>query len=80
MPKLRRISGKNLLQILLAEGFLKIRQKGSHARLVMKVGKVAYFITIPLHEELDRGTLKSILRSLERCFSDDKLKKIFYTR
>ncbi|MCX6717860.1 MAG: type II toxin-antitoxin system HicA family toxin [Candidatus Taylorbacteria bacterium] len=80
MPKLRRISGKNLVKLLLAEGFSEVRQKGSHIRMVMKVASITYYLTIPLHEELDRGTLKSIMRSLERCFSADILKKIFYTK
>lgn len=56
-----------------------MRQKGSHARLAIKKSDVFYYITIPLHEELDRGTPKSIIRSLERCFDADKLKQLFYT-
>jgi len=79
MPKLRVISGKVLMKILLAEGFVEIRQKGSHARLVLKASDSAHYITIPLHDEIVRGTFKSIIRSLQRCFSEDKLKELFYT-
>lgn len=79
MPKLRRISGRILVSILLAEGFVKVRQKGSHVRLVKRVANETYFLTVPLHPELDRGTLKAILRSLERCVSVEKLRQLFYT-
>jgi predicted RNA binding protein YcfA (HicA-like mRNA interferase family) len=80
MPKLRRISGKNLVKLLLIEGFAEVRQKGSHIRMIIKKVDASYYLTIPLHDELDRGTLKSIMRSLERCFTADILKKIFYTK
>lgn len=80
MPKLRVISGKKIVQILLAEGFVKIRQKGSHTRLVIKIENIFYYITVPLHEELDKGTLKSIIKSLRRCFSEEKLVELFYIK
>lgn len=80
MPKLRVISGKRIIQILLAERFIKIRQKGSHTRLVIKNENTFNYITIPLHEELDKGTLKSITKSLRRCFSEEKLIELFYTK
>ena len=78
MPKLRRISGKELVKILLNEGFLELRQKGSHVRLVVETRDSSHYITVPLHDELDRGTLKSIIRSLQNCFSEEKIKKLFY--
>lgn len=80
MPKLRVISGKKIVQILFTEGFVKIRQKGSHMRLAIKIENTFHYITVPLHEELDKGTLKSIIKSLRRCFSEDKLVKLFYTK
>ncbi len=80
MPKLRRISGKELVRILLSEGFSEIRQIGSHVRLVKKVTTTSHYITVPLHSELDRGTFKSIIRSLERCFDEEKIKRLFYTQ
>jgi len=59
MPKLPRISGNDLLKILTKHfGFRSLRQKGSHITLTND--KV--FITIPLHPELDTGTLNAILK------------------
>lgn len=57
--KLPVISGFELLKILTKNfGFQPLRQKGSHVTLT----NGAIFITIPLHPELDKGTLSSILK------------------
>ena len=43
-------------------GYTLLRQKGSHVRLVC-VGRPP--VTVPLHHELDRGTLRNIIRTVE---------------
>ena len=56
--KLPVISGKDLLKILYKHfGFRPIRQRGAHITITNDKA----FVTIPLHRELDLGTLKSIL-------------------
>jgi len=58
MPKLPVISGNDLIKILTKRfGFRVLRQKSSHVTLTNDI----CFITVPLHEELDRGTLNAIL-------------------
>ena len=60
--KLPRISGFELLKILSKHfGFRILRQKGSHVTITND----KTFLTIPLHKELDLGTLKSILEDAE---------------
>ncbi len=77
MPKLRVISGKDIIAILLKKHFSIVRQKGSHARLIhIPTGTE---VTIPLHREVDRGTLKSILRTIETCMNQKEIHEIFYT-
>ena len=78
MPKLIRIGGDDLLKILLKKGFVLVRQKSSHVRLVFQLGENKQFLTIPLHSELDRGTLKSIIRSVQKCLSKEEIIKLFY--
>lgn len=52
------ISGKEMIKILYKEfGFRPIRQRGDHVTITND--KV--FVTVPLHRELDIGTLKSVL-------------------
>jgi len=59
MPKLPRISGVEVIKILTKFfGFRTLRQRGSHVTLTND----SVFLTVPLHPELDRGTLLSILR------------------
>ena len=63
MPKLPRISGKEIIKALSKIGFEHIRTKGSHA-ILNKQDKQRGKITmpVPLHKELAKGTLKSIMR------------------
>ncbi|HLC39782.1 MAG TPA: type II toxin-antitoxin system HicA family toxin [archaeon] len=59
MAKLPIISGFELIKILTKYfGFRIIRQKGRHVTLTNDIA----FITIPLHNELAKGTLNSILK------------------
>jgi predicted RNA binding protein YcfA (HicA-like mRNA interferase family) len=61
--KLPVISGKDAIRALERAGFVAVRQKGSHIRLKKVTSETVIKITIPLHDTLDRGTLKSIIRS-----------------
>ena len=62
MVKLPRLSGHELIKILAQFDFKRIRQKGSHVMLIKetKQGKVG--CVVPLHDELETGTLLAILR------------------
>ncbi len=60
--KLPVISGKEVLKALERAGFVVVRQRGSHVRIKKVTSEKVIKITIPIHEALDRGTLKSILR------------------
>lgn len=63
MPKLPIVSGKEVIKALSKIGFQHIRTSGSHA-IINKEDKEKGKITIPvpLHKELAKGTLKSIMR------------------
>ena len=59
MAKLPRISGAEVIKILSKFfGFRALRQRGSHITLTND----SVFLTVPLHKDLDRGTLLAILR------------------
>jgi len=55
--KLPVISGERLIKILVKGGFTVRRQSGSH--VVLQKGFVVF--SVPLYEELKKGTLKAIL-------------------
>ena len=54
------ISGSACIAALAKLGYRHLRTKGSHARLEC-VGRAP--LTVPLHAELDRGTLRAILKA-----------------
>jgi predicted RNA binding protein YcfA (HicA-like mRNA interferase family) len=67
MAELPIISGDECVRLLAKFGYAVIRQKGSHVRLVC-TGRAP--VTVPLHSELARGTLRSILRTTELDVDD----------
>ena len=62
MNKLPRISGKELIKLLAKRGFQVARQKGSHVILKKETDAGTKAVVVPLHSEIDRGTLLEIIR------------------
>ncbi len=62
-PKPNLVSGRKLVKIFKKLGFEKIGQKGSHIK--MKNYTTGSVVIIPEHKELDRWTLKTILKQAE---------------
>jgi len=62
VPPLPVISGRECIDALKKLGYRELRQRGSHVRLVCE-GRSP--VTVPLHGTLDRGTLRSILRTAD---------------
>ena len=60
MSKLPRISGTNCIKALLKAGFITKRQEGSH--IVLRRENPFTQLVVPNHKELDRGTLRAIIR------------------
>lgn len=60
MSKLPVVSGADCVKALERIGFVVHRQRGSHIVLVRKEPPAQ--TTIPNHRELDRGTLRAIIR------------------
>ena len=60
MSKLPVISGRELVHALEKIGFHLDRQKGSH--MILYRADPPTTVTVPNHRELDRGTLRAILR------------------
>lgn len=62
MPKLRTLSGQQARAILEAQGFVLVRQRGSHMMLELQGATGTTLVPVPDHRELTRGTLSSIIR------------------
>ncbi|MFB3888354.1 MAG: type II toxin-antitoxin system HicA family toxin [Candidatus Bathyarchaeia archaeon] len=62
MPRIAPVSGRKVAKVLGKAGFQIVGQRESHIRLKKKVSDRVFIVVVPLHPELKRGTLKSILR------------------
>ncbi len=60
MTKLPRVSGKEVLKALGKIGYYVRDQKGSHVHLRHAIKPP---LTVPMHNELDRGTLNAIIKA-----------------
>jgi len=60
MSKLPRISGRECVKALERAGFLTKRQQSTH--IVLRRENPFAQVVVPDHRELDRGTLRAILR------------------
>jgi predicted RNA binding protein YcfA (HicA-like mRNA interferase family) len=80
MPKLKRLSGQQVVSILASLGFVQVSQRGSHIKLrrILSSGE-KQTLTIPAHSELDKGTLKAIYKQALRYVSENDLQPHFYS-
>jgi predicted RNA binding protein YcfA (HicA-like mRNA interferase family) len=62
MSRLPVISGSVCIKVLGKIGFVVDRQRGSHVILVREDPRMA--VCVPDHPELDRGTLRAIIRQV----------------
>ena len=63
MSKLPQVSGADVVRALQKLGFTVRRQHGSH--LILRRDDPFAQTVVPNHRQLDRGTLRAILRQVE---------------
>ena len=68
MSKLPQLSGQECVAILCRFGFRIVRQRGSH--IVLRRDNPFAQVIVPDHKELDRGTLRAIIRQAELSVED----------
>ena len=61
-PSLPVVSGRAVVRALTKAGFAEVSQRGSHIKLRNGEGRT---VIVPMHRELARGTLRSILRQAD---------------
>ena len=81
MPKLKVLSGKDIVKIFEEIGFNIDGQKGSHIKLKRKTeGERHQTLTIPNHSELDKGTITAIYNQSLKYIPESDLRKYFYIK
>ena len=79
MSKLRTLSGRDVIRIFVRFGFRVVSQRGSHVKLGRGLSDgTKQTLTVPIHEELDRGTLRAIFRQALRYVPEEELRPHFY--
>ena len=68
----RTFSGKDVVKALRRIGFIIDHQRGSH--IFMHNLEKNISVIVPLHKELKKGTLNSIIKKV--CITIDKLKEL----
>ncbi len=63
MSKLPSISGRACMKALERAGFVVRRQEGSH--VILRRAQPFGQLVVPDHKELDRGTLRAIIRQAD---------------
>ena len=79
-PKLKRLSGREVIRIFESFGFKTIKQTGSHVKL-RRIGRMdeKQTLTVPLHFEMSISTIKSIFRQASHYIPEEQLRRYFYT-
>ncbi len=62
MSKVPELSYVQIISALERDGWVKVRQKGSHIRLEKKLSDETVKITVPAHRPVKRSTLALILK------------------
>jgi predicted RNA binding protein YcfA (HicA-like mRNA interferase family) len=79
MPKLKRLSGSEVVSIFQQFGFSILSQRGSHIKLRrLSPTREKQTLTGPNHRQLDSGTCHAIFRQGSKYVSPEDLRPHFY--
>ena len=61
MAKLPHLSGREVIKVLKKAGFVEVRQRGSHVIMIKETPSGKIPTVVPMHKEIDTGTLLEII-------------------
>ena len=74
-----RLSGGEIVKILGKFGFSVVSQTGSHAKLKRLTPEGhKQILTVPVHDELDIGTVHAVMKQACRFIPEEELRPFFY--
>ena len=80
MPRLKRLTSREVLSILRGFVFEVSKMRGSHAKLVrITATGERQTLTVPLHPQLPVGTVQAIYRQASRFVSLTELQPKFFS-
>ncbi|ELR97129.1 type II toxin-antitoxin system HicA family toxin [Gloeocapsa sp. PCC 73106] len=78
MPRLKQLSGKDVIKILAQFGFTIHSQRGSHIKLRRVISERKETLTIPSHRKLDLRTCYAIFKQASQYIPESELYPYFY--
>lgn len=80
MPRLRRLTSREVLRVFVGFGFEVVATRGSHAKLVRELSSgERHILTVPVHRQLSIGTVHAIYRQASRFIPEADLRQHFFT-
>ena len=80
MPRLKRLTSREVLRTLRRFGFEVVSTRGSHAKLVrVTASGERQVLTVPVHPQLPAGTLRAIYRQASRFVAGAELRRAFFS-
>ena len=80
MPRLRVLSGRDLVRLFAGFTFRLVSTRGSHAKLARaRPGGHREVLTVPLHSDLAPGTILAVYRQASRLIPEGDLRPFVYT-
>jgi predicted RNA binding protein YcfA (HicA-like mRNA interferase family) len=81
MPKLRKLSGREIISILESFGFELIKIEGSHHKLRRIVDEKRQTLHIPVHgnKPVSVGVLSAIYKQARAYVPEEELRTFFYS-
>ena len=80
MPRLRRLTAREVVSILARQGFEVVSARGSHAKLVRRTDAgERQVLTVPIHAQLPTGTVRAIYRQASRFVPTNELRPEFFS-
>jgi predicted RNA binding protein YcfA (HicA-like mRNA interferase family) len=80
LPKLRRLSGAEVVAVFESFGFAVVSTRGSHVKLQrMTATGVRQTLHVPLHRELDTGTCHGLYKQASVYLGEVQLRPHFYS-
>lgn len=78
-PRLKSLSGSELIKAFAKQGFFVTSRRGSHVKLKRIAAHETQILVIPNHKSISKGTLQSIYRKARSYLPEEVLRPLFYT-
>ena len=81
MPRLKRLTAREIVRFLGRHGFEVVSTRGSHAKLVrVRASGRREILIVPMHRQLTAGTVHAIYRQASRFVPEEALRIGFFAR